>query len=47
MKAPFTTENTARFFDDPVAMFAVQNTRKLREIDYSTFDALFVQVAMA
>jgi putative intracellular protease/amidase len=42
MKAPFTTENTDRFFNDPVAMFAVQNTRKLREIDYSTFDALFV-----
>lgn len=42
MKAPFTTENTERFFNDPVAMFAVQNSRKLREIDYSTFDALFV-----
>ena len=42
MKAPFTTENTHRFFADPVAMFALQNTRKLREIDYSTFDALFV-----
>jgi putative intracellular protease/amidase len=23
-------------------MFAARNTRKLREIDYSTFDALFV-----
>ena len=42
MKAPFTTDNTDRFFNDPVAMFAVQNTRKLREIDYATFDALFV-----
>ncbi len=42
MKAPFTTEYTERFFNDPVAMFAAQNTRKLREIDYSTFDALFV-----
>lgn len=42
MKAPFTTENTDRFFNDPVAMFAVQNSRKLREVDYSTFDALFV-----
>lgn len=42
MKAPFTTENTNRFFNDPVAMFAVQNTRKMREVDYSTFDALFV-----
>lgn len=42
MKAPFTTEYTERFFNDHVAMFAAQNTRKLREIDYSTFDALFV-----
>ena len=42
MKAPFTTENTDRFFNDPVAMFALENTRKLREIDYATFDALFV-----
>ncbi len=42
MKAPFTTEYTERFFNDPVAMFAAQNTRKLREVDYSTFDALFV-----
>lgn len=42
MKEPFTTPNTERFFNDPVAMFAVQNTRKLRNIDYSTFDALFV-----
>ncbi|MEC8039906.1 MAG: type 1 glutamine amidotransferase domain-containing protein [Pseudomonadota bacterium] len=42
MKAPFTTEYTERFFNDPVAMFAAQNPRKLREIDYSTFDALFV-----
>lgn len=42
MKAPFTTDNTNRFVTDPVAMFALQNTRKLREIDYWTFDALFV-----
>jgi len=42
MKAPFTTEYTERFLNDPVAMFAAQHTRKLREIDYSTFDALFV-----
>lgn len=42
MKKPFTTKNTERFFNDPVAMFAVQNSRKLREIDYSTFDALFI-----
>jgi putative intracellular protease/amidase len=42
MKVPFTTEHTARFLNDPVALFAAKNTRKLREIDYSTFDALFV-----
>lgn len=42
MKAPFTTEYTARFFNDPVAMFAAKHTRKLREIDTSTFDALFI-----
>jgi len=41
MKAPFTTAYTERFFNDPVAMFAARNTRKLREIDYSTFDATF------
>ncbi len=42
MKEPFTTEYTERFSKDPVAMFAAQNTRKLREIDYSTYDALFI-----
>ncbi len=42
MKEPFTTEHTERFFHDPVAMFAARHTRKLREIDYSTFDALFI-----
>lgn len=41
MKAPFTTEHTERFFNDPVAMFAARHTRKLREIDYATFDAVF------
>ncbi|APG87153.1 ThiJ/PfpI family protein (plasmid) [Sinorhizobium americanum CCGM7] len=41
MKAPFTTEYTDRFLADPVAMFAARNTRKLRNIDYSTFDAVF------
>lgn len=41
MKAPFTSDYTARFFSDPVAMFAAKHTRKLREIDYSTFDAVF------
>lgn len=41
MKALFTTEYTERFLADPVAMFAARNTRKLRNIDYSTFDAVF------
>ncbi|WP_331375684.1 type 1 glutamine amidotransferase domain-containing protein [Sinorhizobium chiapasense] len=41
MKAPFTTEYTDRFLADPVAIFAARNTRKLRNIDYSTFDAVF------
>ena len=42
MKAPFTTSYTERFFNDPVAMFAARNTRKLREIDYNTYDAVFI-----
>lgn len=42
MKVPFTTDYTARFLNDPVALFAAKHTRKLREIDYSTFDALFI-----
>lgn len=41
MKAPFTTEYTDRFLTDPVALFAAQHTRKLRNIDASTFDAVF------
>jgi len=41
MKAPFTTEYTERFFNDPVAMFAVQRTRVLQNIDYNTFDSVF------
>jgi len=41
MKAPFTTEYTDRFLTDPVAMFAARNTRKLRNINYGTFDAVF------
>ncbi|WP_348699633.1 type 1 glutamine amidotransferase domain-containing protein [Duganella fentianensis] len=41
-KAPFTTEYTERFLRDPVALYAAQNTRKLRNIDYTGFDALFV-----
>lgn len=41
MKAPFTTEYTDRFLKDPVALFAAQHTRKLRNIDAQTFDAVF------
>ncbi|HXV31440.1 MAG TPA: type 1 glutamine amidotransferase domain-containing protein [Sinorhizobium sp.] len=41
MKAPFTTEYTDRFLADPVAMFAARNSRKLRNVDYGTFDAVF------
>ena len=41
MKAPFTTEYTDKFLKDSVALFALKHTRKLREIDYTRFDALF------
>ncbi|GIQ61243.1 peptidase [Flavobacterium collinsii] len=41
MKIPFTTEYTEKFLKDPVAMFAAAHTRKLRNIDYNTFDAVF------
>jgi putative intracellular protease/amidase len=41
MKSPFTTEYTDRFLADPVAQFAAKNTRKLRNIDSGTFDAVF------
>ena len=41
MKAPFTSKYTDRFLNDPVALTAARNTRKLRGIDYSTFDAVF------
>lgn len=41
MKVPFTTEYTEKFLNDPVAMFAAKRTRKLRNIDYNTFDAVF------
>ena len=41
MKVPFTTEYTERFLNDPVALFAAKNTRKVRNIDYNTFDAVF------
>ena len=42
MKVPFTTEYTGRFLNDPIALFAAKHTRKLRNIDYNTFDAVFV-----
>ena len=42
MKVPFTTDYTGRFLNDPVALFAAKHTRKLRNIDYNTFDAVFV-----
>ena len=42
MKTPFTTEYTDRFLNDPVATFATKRTRVLRNIDYNTFDAVFV-----
>ncbi|WP_338410634.1 type 1 glutamine amidotransferase domain-containing protein [uncultured Flavobacterium sp.] len=42
MKTPFTTEFTDKFLNDPVAMFAAKRTRVLRNIDYNTFDAVFI-----
>jgi len=41
LKSPFTTDYTTRFLADPVALFAAKNTRKLRNIDYGGFDAVF------
>lgn len=41
MKAPFTSEYTARFLADPVARFAAAHTRKLRNVNAETFDAVF------
>jgi putative intracellular protease/amidase len=42
MKVPFTTEYTGKFLKDPVALFAAKHTRKLRNIDYNMFDAVFI-----
>ena len=42
MKPPYDTEHTARFLKDDIAMYAAKNTRRLREIDYSGFDAVFI-----
>ena len=41
MKVPFTTDYTTKFLKDPVALFAAKHTRKLRNVDYNTFDAVF------
>lgn len=41
MKAPFTSDYTARFLNDPVALFAAKNTRKLRYLNVEEFDAVF------
>jgi putative intracellular protease/amidase len=41
LKAPFTTDYTERFLADPAALFAARNSRKLRGVDYTTFDAVF------
>jgi putative intracellular protease/amidase len=41
MKVPFTTDYTDRFLKDPVALFAAKHTRKLRNIDTTTYDAVF------
>lgn len=42
MKSPFTTEYTQRFLKDEVALHAAKSTRKLRNINYDTFDAVFI-----
>jgi len=42
MKVPFTTDYTSKFLKDPVALFAAKHTRKLRNIDYNMFDAVFI-----
>ncbi len=42
MKTPFTTDYTEKFLNDPVANFAAKRTRVLRNIDYNTFDAVFI-----
>jgi putative intracellular protease/amidase len=41
LKVPFTTDYTDRFLKDPVALFAAKHTRKLRNIDATTYDAVF------
>jgi putative intracellular protease/amidase len=41
MKPPYDTKYTEKFSKDKIAMYAAKNTRKLRDIDYSTYDAVF------
>jgi putative intracellular protease/amidase len=41
MQAPFTTNNTDRFLDDPVGMRAISETAQLQRLDGGVFDALF------
>ncbi|MEM0939830.1 MAG: type 1 glutamine amidotransferase domain-containing protein [Bacteroidota bacterium] len=42
MKEPFTTEYTERFLNDSVVLYSAKHTRVLRNIDYETFDSIFV-----
>ncbi|WP_338410635.1 type 1 glutamine amidotransferase domain-containing protein [uncultured Flavobacterium sp.] len=42
MKTPFTTPYTDKFLNDPVVLYASKHTRELRNIDYNTFDAVFI-----
>lgn len=42
MQSPFTTPNTDRFMDDPVAMFALGHTNRLSNMNVNDFDGLFV-----
>src|SRR5262245_24368678 len=41
LQAPFTTPNTDRFAEDPVAQFAFKHTNVLRDLNLEQFDALF------
>lgn len=41
LQAPFTTANTTRFAEDPVAQYAFRHTNRLADLDLQSFDALF------
>ena len=41
LQAPFTTANTEKFLNDPVAMKALRETNVLSKLDTDDFDALF------